>query len=84
MFADWSKPYHVPVHKTSSSLHALARRRPVATIITYLLRPRIYINIYTREKINTPIPLHTAFAGLIAGPRNGGKKFWYVIDITNK
>ena len=82
----------------------------MATIITYLLRPRemclnglrttqlyrpfnyppdrkvirIYINIYTREKINTPIPLHTAFAGLIAGPRNGGKKFWYVIDITNK
>ena len=33
LFADWSKPYHVPVHKTSCSpscsLHALARGQPV-------------------------------------------------------
>ena len=34
---------------------------------------RIYINIYTREKINTPIPLHTAFAGLI-GPQEWKKE----------
>ena len=27
--ADWSKPCHVPVHKTSCSLHAFARRPPV-------------------------------------------------------
>jgi hypothetical protein len=29
LFADWSKPYHVPVHKMSCSLRALPRRQPV-------------------------------------------------------
>ena len=29
LFADWTKLYHVPVHKTSCSLHALARGQPV-------------------------------------------------------
>jgi hypothetical protein len=30
LFAGWSKPYHVPVHKTScSALQALARVQPV-------------------------------------------------------
>jgi hypothetical protein len=29
LFADWSKPYHVLVHKTSCSLRALARGQPV-------------------------------------------------------
>jgi hypothetical protein len=29
LFANWSKPYHIPVHKMSCSPHAFARGQPV-------------------------------------------------------
>ena len=36
LFADWSKPHHVTVrHKTSCSLHTLARGQPVHNEIIY-------------------------------------------------
>ena len=42
--ADWTKPYLVPVHKTSCSLHTLVRWQPVnnETIIDWsIIKPEV-------------------------------------------
>jgi hypothetical protein len=48
LFADWTKPYHVPVHKTSCSLYALVKK-PVnkETIMMFVML--LWVCIHTMQ-----------------------------------